>query len=421
MPQTHSIYTSPQNCITHSRFNPERLTMYLGKTGTFEEVIPPSPSILFRRTKGQALTHTEMDANLCSFLLTCSMTNHLSGTVAHGEGPDWGTASWYIEQSDQVDGPNESTARKKDAKYKAQFENAFITLSYASCSVYDQNGTPVETWQYSHSVVKVQHTTPEILGMISNEYLTGSFEIQKNFKVEEGNVTIGCDKNSSKSSIRRRSGDLIVRNHLFVSEEPGCTGSLDSGNVKKTSVLSKKTNPNSTTITESKEIQAWIEHTCSVDVLEARTNAIVNNITASNDVYIQGNLHVDGTIWGNWIDPNYRYTGPSAHVDWDPSSSVAIISDARVKENVVEILPSTSLKRVLSLNPVEFDWKPESLLSGSGRGLIAQDVLAVDPKLVVENDIYLKVKYLDLIPDLINCIKELRKEINELKAQQNKP
>ena len=49
-------------------------------------------------------------------------------------------------------------------------------------------------------------------------------------------------------------------------------------------------------------------------------------------------------------------------------------------------------------------------------GLIAQQVQGVLPEIVVtRDDGYLAIKYEKIVPLLVECIKELKKEINELK------
>ena len=51
----------------------------------------------------------------------------------------------------------------------------------------------------------------------------------------------------------------------------------------------------------------------------------------------------------------------------------------------------------------------------SNIGLIAQDLLKILPEVVVKNDEYYTISYSNIVAILIEAIKELKKEIDELK------
>ena len=88
-------------------------------------------------------------------------------------------------------------------------------------------------------------------------------------------------------------------------------------------------------------------------------------------------------------------------------------SDNRLKDN---LLPISSENYVKSLTGYEFDWNERSKRSGKGKGIIAQDLYKIDKSLVRENsEGYLSVDYIGLIPVLIEEVKRLNKEIEELK------
>ena len=101
-------------------------------------------------------------------------------------------------------------------------------------------------------------------------------------------------------------------------------------------------------------------------------------------------------------------------------------SDSRLKENITNI--PNALDRVAKLKGVRFDWCEEYIKERGGEdgyfikkhdtGLIAQDVLQVLPEVVREKkDGYLGVQYDKLVGLLVEAIKELRKEVNELKSK----
>jgi hypothetical protein len=93
------------------------------------------------------------------------------------------------------------------------------------------------------------------------------------------------------------------------------------------------------------------------------------------------------------------------------AQNVNSLSDATLKTN---ILPLTGFESVInSLTGVEYDWKNGS---GHSYGLLAQDVEKVIPSAVKTDDAGLKsVNYQMIIPFLIETIKSLGSEINELK------
>ncbi len=91
-------------------------------------------------------------------------------------------------------------------------------------------------------------------------------------------------------------------------------------------------------------------------------------------------------------------------------------SDKRLKENVKPI--ESALDKVSKLQGVTFDWKEsDSILNiKEDIGFIAQDVQKVIPELVRENeDGMLSMRHQGIAPILLEAIKELKAEIEELK------
>jgi len=88
-------------------------------------------------------------------------------------------------------------------------------------------------------------------------------------------------------------------------------------------------------------------------------------------------------------------------------------SDERAKTNIEEI--KDSLTKIDTLRGVEFDWKKDNV---HDVGVIAQDVQKVIPEATsLRTDGFLGVNYDKIIPLLINCIKELKQEVNQLKDE----
>jgi len=93
-------------------------------------------------------------------------------------------------------------------------------------------------------------------------------------------------------------------------------------------------------------------------------------------------------------------------------------SDKKYKENIKPI--ESALDKAMKLQGVTFDWKDsESILEiKKDIGFIAQDVQEVLPELVRENKKgNLSLRYQGITPILLEAIKELKAEIEELKKQ----
>jgi hypothetical protein len=132
------------------------------------------------------------------------------------------------------------------------------------------------------------------------------------------------------------------------------------------------------------------------------------------------------TNYGVYADGDMAYTGSLIHA-----------SDAKFKENVQTISPV--LSKVMELAPRSFTFRKDpayssmDFSSGEQFGVIAQEVEKVFPNLVVDavdpgidrknpaatpHPVHYKgVKYLQMIPILLEAIKEQQQEIQQLKSE----
>lgn len=95
------------------------------------------------------------------------------------------------------------------------------------------------------------------------------------------------------------------------------------------------------------------------------------------------------------------------------SAGVLSNSDRKLKQKIKPL--ENSSKIVSSLQGVEFEWIGKN---GKNFGVIAQDIQKVIPQVVSEDNMgYLSVNYSAIIPFLIESIKDLQKEVKELKAK----
>ena len=109
--------------------------------------------------------------------------------------------------------------------------------------------------------------------------------------------------------------------------------------------------------------------------------------------------------------------GGTFHADADVVAySSTVASDMSLKENITDT--KYGLDDVMKLRGVDFDWKRDDM--GHSVGVVAQEVEAVIPELVKDvvglRGKFKAVDYNKLVPVLIESIKELKKEIDDLKS-----
>ena len=117
---------------------------------------------------------------------------------------------------------------------------------------------------------------------------------------------------------------------------------------------------------------------------------------------------------------SYQFTGSLVITGDVDAQNFNTTSDIRLKTNL-EVIEG-ALHKVEQLNAYTYDWISEYNDDGVRQiGLISQEVQKVLPEVVAPapiDDKYLTVRYERLVPLLIEAIKELRSELDELKAKQ---
>jgi hypothetical protein len=88
------------------------------------------------------------------------------------------------------------------------------------------------------------------------------------------------------------------------------------------------------------------------------------------------------------------------------------LSDVRFKENFEQI--TNALDVIDQINPVSFTWKETG---EKAYGVIAQEIEEVIPELVRTMKGKKTVSYAQIIPFLVQAIKDLRKDIENLKSK----
>ena len=122
------------------------------------------------------------------------------------------------------------------------------------------------------------------------------------------------------------------------------------------------------------------------------------------------------------IGVNVSANGTDGRIDAGNDIVAFSSSDKRLKENIKPL--DNALDKVSKISGVEFDWKPltkeekKTIHGNEGHdvGVIAQEIEEVLPEVVQTRDTgYKAVKYEKIVPLLIEAIKELKEEIEELK------
>lgn len=137
--------------------------------------------------------------------------------------------------------------------------------------------------------------------------------------------------------------------------------------------------------------------------------ALINNIVTNNTI-VDGTTNITGSLTVEGIT---KIVGNVLVEGVVRAQNFLTESDRNLKENIIPI--ENSLEKVSKLNGVNYQWKNNSTVDV---GVIAQEVQEVLPEAVykLDND-FLSVSYVKLIPLLIESIKELKLQIEELKAK----
>jgi|TARA_E500000318_G_C3565236_1_gene215369 hypothetical protein len=140
-------------------------------------------------------------------------------------------------------------------------------------------------------------------------------------------------------------------------------------------------------------------------------NAMFNaSLTACGDVDVFGTSTLGGAVCMN---DNLTVCG-----DIRACNDIIAFytSDKTLKNNIIKINDSNRV--INNLNGYTYEWDEKSGREGAGVGVIAQEVEELIPSAVRENDNgYLSVDYLQLIPYLIEEVKSLNNRIKTLEKK----
>ena len=145
-------------------------------------------------------------------------------------------------------------------------------------------------------------------------------------------------------------------------------------------------------------------------------------VTEGKQLFIQNNTSINfgsignaGVVSINTTNGNLSVTGNST-VDGNLSvaGTVSSSSDIRLKENITNL--NNSLDKISNIRGVNYNLKNDETKTKTA-GVIAQELLEQIPEAVNDSDSeHLRVNYNAIIPYLIESVKELKREIDDLKA-----
>ena len=230
--------------------------------------------------------------------------------------------------------------------------------------------------------------------------------VNLNADLLDGLSMVDSNWTSGASVVGRDSNGSTKVNVITATNFAGGTGSFANGLTATNSTLSGSNSINNLTVTGSFSASGGLNGnatTCTTasNVLGGANRVIYNS--GSNTTTTSGNLTFDGT--------NLSVGG----------DITAFASDMRLKTSLEQIEGAVAKVCKLSGFTYEFNETGRGLDLPGGRhaGVSAQQVLEVLPEAVACRPIddYLTVKYEKLVPLLIEAVKELKAEIDDLKSK----
>ena len=279
--------------------------------------------------------------------------------------------------------------------------NKYVNMNLISSSNYPTTNGSIWCTSGSPSLLMVRlggsnYTLMDSSGVSSNNHSHSGY-LSTNGGTIAGTLTVQSDLTASTQAVTLGDASNVSEVKVIGDNGSGSSSSrfkvliYNNGSAQKTSLLTQRS-------TQS----AYPGQEYSTVLIGGQnTSATWSN---SDPGY---NLYVEGTI---------RHTG------------ITQVSDERFKDNIAPV--TDALNVVSKLRGVTFNWKADESLQfdvpindeGVQYGLIAQEVEAVIPDLVSKSDDDNEVrglKYDGLIPVLVEAIKELKAEIETLKAGAN--
>ena len=228
--------------------------------------------------------------------------------------------------------------------------------------------------------------------------------------ITNADIATGAGISVSKLSANTISGITLGSNLATLTFGTYLTGTSYNGSTAVTIATNASTSGNSNIVARdgSGDFTAGtITATLFVGTATNSTNTTITNNTSTNADYYP--TFVSGT------SGNLEQTVSSTKLTFNPSTGTLTCidlnttSDLNLKENIKTV--ENSLNTLTQLRGVSFDWKETGK---SSYGVIAQELEEILPDLVTNGEVK-TVNYNGIIGVLIEAIKELKTEVEELK------
>lgn len=214
---------------------------------------------------------------------------------------------------------------------------------------------------------------------------SGTTNVDDNLIIS-GNIGVGTEYPTSKLTIF---GDSLITGVVTATEFYGSGQNLTGVPVNTIVSTSSTTSVQYVGfLTTNSGISTSILASSGLTYIPFTGNLGIGTDNPTSKIHVVGNTYISGIL---------------------TATDINSASDIRLKTNIKSF--ENTLDKVVHVNGVTFDWIESN---SNSAGIIAQDLEKVFPELVYGQNIK-TVNYNGLVGVLVECIKELKKEVDELK------
>ena len=245
-----------------------------------------------------------------------------------------------------------------------------------------------------------------------------------NTDIDGINIDEGCAPGNINNAIREQMAHLAD----FIAGTNGDTLAVAAGGTGGATASAART---ALGVAIGSDVQAWDAQLDDIAALAVTDgNFIVGNGTnwvaeSGATLRTSAGLGTGNDVQFNSLGVGTAGSGTAGEIRATNDITAYYSSDERLKENIRPI--ENALDIIEQLNGVRYQWTQDYITDHGGEdgyfvrkddvGMIAQEVEAVLPELVVERDNgYKAMKYDRVVAVLVQAVKELKAEIDELKG-----
>ena len=342
-----------------------------------------------------------------------SITSSVDFRAPNFYGTFQGALSSSAQIADDISGSftaASSSLSSRIATAEAELENTLISSS----AQVDHDSTT--------NFVSNEHINHSSVTITAGSGLTGGGDITTTRTINVGagdGISVAADSVAVDATVLRTTGDSIVSASAQITHD-STTGFVANEHIDHSSVSitagSGLTGGGTIAASRTIDIGAGTgidvaADAISVDVSDFMTNGANNRVltaTGTDAMNAESGLTYDGSNLD--VTGGVRATGDVV---------AYYSSDKRLKDNIIRI--ENPLEKVSKIGGYTYDWNDKQNTYEVGSkdfGVIAQEIQEVLPELVTERDNgYLAVKYEKIVPLLIESIKELKQEVDEIKQK----